>query len=357
MAFARDIFMHASLSEIALIVQGVVVGDDSLIVKKLSTIDAVDERSLVFAEGSDNIKLAEASSAAVILVGKNVVSLSKPYIQVHNPTASFESLIRHFYPEIKPKLGVHASAVIADDVKLGDNVSIGPFVVIEPGSRIGDNCVIKSNVHIGHNVELGIDAVIYPQVTIYDNCRIGARVIIHASTVIGSDGFGYAYRDGRHVKMPHAGHVVIEDDVEIGANAVVDRATLGATVIGEGTKIDNLVQVAHSVKLGRHNILCAFTGIAGSSTSGDNVIFAANVGVSDHVSIGDNVILAARTGVPPKKHLKSDNVYLGSPVRQKDKAIEIEMSLARLPGLRKKILDLSKRIGLLESTFGENDKD
>lgn len=149
--------------------------------------------------------------------------------------------------------------------------------------------------------------------------------------------------------MPHLGHVIIENSVEIGANTVVDRASMGATVIGQGTKIDNLVQVAHSVKLGKHNILCAFTGVAGSTQSGDHVIFAANVGVADHVRIDDGVILGARAGVPPKKHLRAGNVYLGSPARPKDKAIEQELSMSRLPGMRKNIKALSEKVDALSA--------
>src|SRR5690606_24806117 len=187
---------------------------------------------------------------------------------------------------------------------------------------------IKGHVNIGRNVIIGEHSVIHPHVTIYDDCQLGARVCLHSSSVIGSDGFGYTFVDGQHLKMPHLGNVVIEDDVEIGANTVVDRATMGATVIGAGTKIDNLVQVAHSVKLGKRNILCAFTGIAGSTSTGDHVIFAANVGVSDHVRIDGGSVLGARTGVPPNKHLKQD-VYLGSPARPKIEAIKHELSINR----------------------------
>jgi UDP-3-O-[3-hydroxymyristoyl] glucosamine N-acyltransferase len=162
--------------------------------------------------------------------------------------------------------------------------------------------------------------------------------------VIGSDGFGYTLADGQHMKVPHVGHVVIEDNVEIGANTVIDRATIGATMIGEGTKIDNLVQVAHSVKLGKHNILCAFTGIAGSTVSGNHVVFAANVGVSDHVRIDDGVILGARAGVPPKKHLRHGNIYLGNPARPRDKAIEQELATTRIPIIRKNLKQLSDKV-------------
>jgi len=336
--------MNASLFDIATMVEGVVVGNEKLIISGLSPIDNIKTNSMVFAEGADNLRMAEESTATAILVAKHVEGVSKPVIQVANPLKAFIKLLKHFYPEQKPAVGIHATAVIADNVVLGKNVAIAAFVVIESGSKIGDNCVIKSHVHIGHHVTIGDNTTIHPQVTIYDNCQIGARVNIHASTVIGSDGFGYTMDDGQHIKVPHVGCVIVEDDVEIGANTVVDRATLGATVIGKGTKIDNLVQIAHSVKLGQHNILCAFTGIAGSTTSGNHVIFAANVGVSDHVRIDDGVILGARAGVPPRKHLIHGNIYLGNPARPKQKALEQELATTRIPLMRKNLRALSEKV-------------
>lgn len=349
--------MKASLLEIANLVQGKIVGDKDLMISTLSPIDNIIANALVFAEGTDNLKLAEASNAGAILVSSNVDGVSKPIIQVSNPLVAFIKLLNHFYPEHKPSVGIHPTAVIGDNVTLGNNVSISPYVVIESGSVIGDNCSIKGHVYIGHDVTVGANTTIHPHVTIYDKCQIGARVSIHASTVIGSDGFGYTLEDGQHLKVPHVGHVVIEDDVEVGANTVIDRATLGTTVIGEGTKIDNLVQIAHSVKLGKHNILCAFTGIAGSTISGNHVIFAANVGVSDHVRIDDGVILGARAGVPPRKHLKQGNIYLGSPARPREKAIEQELATTRIPLMRKNMRILSEKVAQLSERLELIDKE
>ena len=349
--------MNASLFEIAALVQGVVVGNENLTISALSPIDNIMANALVFAEGSDNLKRAEASNASAILVANNITDITKPIIQVQNPFVAFIKLLNHFYPRSKPTAGIHPTAVIADDVVIGKGVAVAPYVVIESGTTIGDNCVIKSHVHIGHHVSLGDDTTIHPHVTIYDNSQIGSRVCIHASTVIGSDGFGYTLEAGQHLKVPHVGHVVIKDDVEIGANTVIDRATLGTTCIGEGTKIDNLVQVAHSVKLGKHNILCAFTGIAGSTTSGDHVIFAANVGVSEHVRIDDGVIMGARAGVPPRKHLKQGNIYLGSPARPKDKAIEQELATTRIPLMRKNLKALTEKVAHLAERVELRDKE
>ena len=345
--------MNACLKEIAQILKGKVIGDETLRVNGLAPIDHILPGTLVFAEGEDNLKRAEQSQASAILVAKHVQSQTKPIIQVDNPFQAFIKLLETFYPPHPAISGIHPSAQIADDVHIGEQVSIGPFVSILSGSSIGDHSVIKSHVSIGHQVKIGAHSTLHPHVCVYDNTQIGQRVIIHAGSVIGSDGFGYNYDQGQHQKVPHVGAVIIEDDVEIGASTMIDRATLGATVIGQGTKIDNLVQIGHSVKLGQHNIVCGFTGIAGSTVSGHHVIFAANVGVSDHVVIDDEVILGARAGVPPKKHLKQGNIYLGSPARPKDKAIEQELSITRIPFMRKNIQNLSEKVAQLNEKFTE----
>ena len=339
--------MNVSLNDIARIVSGTVIGNDAIMISGLAPIDHIQPNTIVFAEGDDNLKRAEASQAAAILVAKHVNTLKKALIQVDNPFKAFMQLLQHFYPAHPAVIGIHPTAAIAEDARIGERVSIGAFVSIQSGTTIGNDCVIKSHVSIGHQVSIGPNTTIHPHVTVYDKSQIGQRVCIHAGSVIGSDGFGYTYENGQHTKVPHVGFVAIEDDVEIGASTMIDRATLGSTVIGQGTKIDNLVQIAHSVKLGKHNIVCGFTGIAGSTTSGNHVVFAANVGVSDHVQIDDGVILGARAGVPPKKHLKQGNIYLGSPARPKDKAIEQELSLTRIPFMRKNIQTLTEKVAQL----------
>lgn len=345
--------MNASLEEIARVVQGIVIGDKNTRVFSLSSIEEITNGSLVFADGAANLARAEQSEAAVILVNQQATSQIKPVIQVAHPFKSFINLMNTFFPPKQYSASCHPTATIADDVIIGENVFIGPYVTIGSGSHLHDNCVIKSHVSIGNNVTIGKETIIHPHVTIYDNTSIGSQVIIHASSVIGCDGFGYIFVDNHHLKVPHLGQVIIHDNVEIGANTVIDRATLGATVIGSGTKIDNLVQIAHSVRLGKNNILCAFTGIAGSSVSGDNVIFAANVGVSDHVRIDDGVILTARAGVPPKKHLRKGNIYLGNPARPKEKALEQEFSVTRIPAMRKTLRALSEKVNELSKRVAD----
>lgn len=339
--------MKLSLGEIADKVGGKVVGDKALIISCLSSLEDVVPQSLVFADGEANLQRAYHSEAGAILVKPTVETHHKALIQVEHPFKAFIQLLSIFYPNTPPLPSIHPTAIIASTASVGENVFIGPYVTIGENTQIGDHCIIKSHVVIGDDVTVGEHTVLHPHVTIYDKTILGNQVIIHSGTIIGGDGFGYLFIDGEHMKVPHVGHVIIEDDVEIGANTCVDRATIGYTKIGLGTKIDNLVQIAHSVRLGQHNILCAYTGIAGSTISGNHVTFAANVGVSDHVLIDDNVILTARAGVPSRKHLLKGNVYLGNPARPRDKAIEQELSVSRIPLMRKKLAELINKVNQL----------
>lgn len=339
--------MNFSLREIAQYVNGDIFGDEQIKISCLSSLDEVVEGSLIFSDGEANFKRAVASTAGVILT-QEAIPCEKPLIIVKHPFKAFIKLLSLFYPLPPNTMGIHPTAVIAPTAILGNNICIGPYVCVGENSQIGNNCVIKSHVSIGANVIVGDHTVLHPHVVIYDQTHIGQEVCIHSGSVIGGDGFGYLYVDGEHLKVPHVGRVVIEDKVEIGANTCIDRATIGATILGSGTKIDNLVQVAHSVQLGKNNILCAFTGIAGSTKTGQNVVCAANVGISDHVLVDDGVILTARAGVPSRKHLLKGNVYLGNPARPRDKAIEQELSVNRIPRMRKTLQALSEKITILE---------
>lgn len=344
--------MQATLQQLAERIGATVKGDESCEISILCAIDDIKKDALVFAIGAENLKKAEQSSAKAILTDHHCQESSKHLLVLDKPFQAFIALIHFFYPAPKAALGIHPTAILGDNVQLGDNVSIGPYVCIGSGCIIGEGSTIKSQVSIGDNVTVGERCVLYSNVVIYDNCSIGDGVIIHASSTVGSDGFGYHLVQGRQQKVPHVGNVIIEDDVEIGANTTIDRATLGSTVIGEGTKIDNQVQIAHSVKLGKHNIICAFTGIAGSSSSGDYVVLAANVGISDHVRIDTGAVLGARTGVAPHKHLQGNQVYFGSPARPKEKAIALELSANRIPGMRKRITKLEEKLrSLTEETI------
>ncbi len=341
--------MKTTLAKIALLIQGKIIGESSSTVDALSTMDNILPNSLIFIDNKTYLSQAEQSTAAVILVDHSITHSSKPLICVDNPLTAFIKLLGYFYPQPKILPGIHSTAMIASDAIIGDNVMIGPYVIIESGCQIQHSCVIKGHNYIGKDVTIGSNTVLYPHVTLYDKCQLGNNITIHSGTILGADGFGYKFINGQHVKFPHHGHVIIEDHVEIGANTVIDRASMGATTIGLGTKIDNLVQIAHSVTIGKHNILCAFTGIAGSTTTGDRVICAANVGISDHVTVDDDVILGARTGVPPRKHLLKGLLYLGNPSRPKAKALENELSVTRIPFMQKTLKKLIEKIQILSN--------
>lgn len=337
-----------TVAQIAKLLDASFLGDGDTPIHGLSPLDEIYPHHLVFADGAQYLEQAMSSSAAAIIVTEAPSSYTKPLIIFKNPLMAFVQLMEVFYPIIEPSKTIHPSAAIGQNVQIAEGVTIGAYAVIGDHVKIGKNTVIHAHATIGASCEIGDDCEIHPNVTLYPQTILKNQVIIHAGSVIGSDGFGYKMFNGIHHKIPHVGHVVIESNVEIGANTVVDRATLGTTRIGTGTKIDNLVQIAHSVKLGAHNILCAFTGIAGSSQSGNHVVFAANVGVSDHVKIDDEVVLGARSGVPPKKHLKKGQTYLGNPARPKDKALEQEFSTTRIPFMRKHIQNLQDKVTRLE---------
>lgn len=345
--------MTYTLSQLANLLNAECYGNPDTQIFGLAPLSEVSPDCLVFADGEENIHQAFSSSAAAVILSKPPTDKQKPYIIHDSPLLAFAELMEIFYPEQKKSPQIHPTASLGKNVRIGQNVYIGPYTIIEDHSTIGDNSIIHGHVVVQEHCQIGKDCEIHPHVTLYPKTQLKDKVTIHAGTVLGSDGFGYRFINGVHHKIPHAGQVIIEENVEIGANTVVDRATLGSTKIGKGTKIDNLVQIAHSVKLGEHNIICAFTGIAGSTTTGNHVVCAANVGISDHVKIDDQVTLGARAGVPPRKHLKKGLSYLGNPARPKDKALEQEFSTTRIPYMRKHIQTMKEKIQELEDKIAQ----
>jgi UDP-3-O-[3-hydroxymyristoyl] glucosamine N-acyltransferase len=269
-------------------------------------------------------------------------------IRCENPTLAFSKVVEKFAPPpVSFPPGVHPTAVVAPGVQLGANVSIQPYAVIEEGASIGAGTIIGAHSYVGHGAQIGGDCHIHPRVTIGFRCKLGDRVILHSGVVLGSDGFGFEPQDGRHLKIPQIGIVQLDDDVEIGANSSVDRARFGRTWIGEGTKIDNLVQVGHNVVIGKHCILCALTGISGSTRLGNNVTLAGQVGTVGHVEIGDGVIVGAQSGV--SKTLPEKQMYMGSPAVP---AREWKEQVAQIHSLHK----LRARVARLEQLLGETGK-
>lgn len=265
-------------------------------------------------------------------------------LEVENPSVAFGVIVklvnqrtRQFVP------GVHPAAWVADDVAFDpEKVSIKAGAIVEAGAVIGDGVEINAGVSIGEGAKIGTDSVIHANVTIREYCELGERVILQPGCVIGSDGYGYEFVDGKHEKVDQVGIVVLEDDVEIGANTTIDRARFGKTIIGEGTKVDNLVQIAHNVKIGKHSLVVAQTGIAGSSEIGNYVTIAAQSGVAGHIKVGDKAILLGRTGVT--KSIDGDQMYMGMPARLAKDERKMMVMQARLPKIVQDIKELKKKL-------------
>ena len=289
--------------------------------------------------------LLRKTRAAAVFVPLNFSdTISAAQIRVANPSKAFEQVVLKFAPNpISFAAGVHSSAIVDPSVKLGNRVSIQPHAVIEAAVRIGDDTVVGAGCYIGHESVIGASCVIYPNATIRERTRIGARVIIHSGAVIGADGFGFEFVEKRHEKIPQLGIVQIDDDVEIGANTTIDRARFGRTWIQEGVKIDNLVQVAHNVVIGRHSIIAAQTGISGSTRVGEYVTMAGQVGIVGHVTIGDGTVLAAQSGV--SKDVPG-GVWFGYPAVPLPEAKRQVAWVHRLGKLFDRVKAIEKKLGL-----------
>ncbi len=337
--------MAKSLREIAALVNGEVLGDSCPAIAGVTNIEDAGPDDITFAV-PPHLEKAAASQAAAVIIPHDIASYPKPAIRVANPRIAFTKVLEFFTPPAIVERGVHPSAILGKGVRLGDNVAVMACAVVADNAVIGDNTIIYPQTFIGEGATVGNDSVLYSGVTVYAGCRLGARTIVHSGAVIGSDGFGFVTIDGRHHKVPQVGNVVIEDDVEIGANAAIDRATTGSTVVRRGTKIDNLVHLAHNVTVGENCFLVAFTGIAGSTKIGNNVIFAGQSGSVGHITIGDNCVFVGRAGaasdVPP------NSFFAGFPARPHKEWLRAEAAVRRLPELLKKVQQLEARIAELE---------
>lgn len=339
--------MQKTLAEIADIIDGEIAGDANLIITGLSGIQEAEDGDLSFVANAKYFALARKTKASALIIPKNFKIPKKSAIRTENPSLAFARIASVVYNEnIPPLRGIHPTAVIADHVTMGDNVVIGPCAVIEDYAQIGRNTVIHSGCHVGARTLIGENCLIYPNVTIRERVCIGHRVIIHSGTVVGSDGFGFVQVDGVHEKIPQIGTVIIGDDVEIGANVTIDRARFDKTVIGKGTKIDNLVQIAHNVHIGENCIIVSQVGISGSVSIGKGVILAGQAGVTGHLTIGDGVVVTAQSGVT--KSIPAHTKIAGFPARPNMVVLKEKAALSRLPVYIKKIQELAKRVEQLE---------
>lgn len=289
--------MSYRLGELAELVGGTVVGDADLEIERVDTLEAAGPDELSFLTSPRYLDRARASRAAALLVPRDLEGLERSRIEVENPYLALAVILTELNPPPRVEPGVHPTAEIDPSARLADDVAVGAFSSIGPGSRLAPGVVVHSHVAIGADCRLGARCVVHPMVSIYAGTLLGADVIVHSGVVLGADGYGYTQSAEGHVKIPQVGRVVIEDEVEIGANSTVDRAMLATTRVGAGTKIDNLVMVAHNVQVGRRCLLIAQVGVAGSARLGDDVVLAGQVGVAGHMDVGDGVRVASKSAI------------------------------------------------------------
>lgn len=336
--------MPYTAAQIAELIGGVVAGDGAVTLGGFAPAGSAREGDLTFAENEAYFARAEQSAASAILVDGEFASNSKPLIKVANARIGFARALAIFFPEREYTPGIHPSSIISPGAEIDPTAFVGPLCYVGEQARIGPGAVIQGMNHIGDYCVVGEQSVLFPNVTLYPRTQIGRRVRIHSGTVIGSDGFGYVLDNGAHRKVPQVGHVVIHDDVEVGANVAIDRGALGPTVIGRGTKIDNLVQIAHNVTIGEHCLVVAQAGVAGSTRLGNYVTLAGQVGLAGHLKIGNRVTVAAQSGV--MHDIPEGQKWFGSPAQPDRKVKRQLLAVQQLPELLKRVAELERRLGI-----------
>ena len=335
--------MRLAIAQLAQHIDADLVGDGSAEISAVGAVEAAGESDVTFITDSRHMAGLEKSRAGAVIVANRIEGLAKPQLIVKNVDAALIEALNLFAPKLRTVAeGIDPAAKVAQDVKIAKGVSVGPGVVIDDGVEIGLNSIIASGCKIGENSKLGKNCRLDSNVVVYHNCRLGNNVVIQANSTIGSTGFGYSFIDGAHKFIPHNGGVVIEDFVEIGANCCVDRAKFGNTTIGAGTKIDNLVQIAHNVVIGKCCLIAGQVGISGSCKLGDGVVLAGQVGLADNIEIGDGTVVGAQAGVV--NNIGAGKRVVGSPAIDGREALQIVALTRRLPKLAKKLKQLSARI-------------
>jgi UDP-3-O-[3-hydroxymyristoyl] glucosamine N-acyltransferase len=342
--------VQITLSELAALVGGQFSAPEPHpVITGVGSVSDAGPGDITFFSNSRYLGALKTSAAAAAFVPLDFTESIRPIpVRVENPSVAFAVAASRFAPPpVVFEKGIHPSAVISPDAQIGTGVSIGPCVVIEPGASVGDRTVIGAGSYIGHEARIGQDTLLYPNVVVRERCLLGDRVIIHSGTVIGSDGFGFEVVNGRHKKIPQTGIVQIDNDVEVGANVTIDRARFGKTWIQEGAKLDNLVQIAHNVVIGKHALIVAQVGISGSSTVGDYAILAGQVGVAGHLRIGAQAIVGAQSGVT--KDVPAGEKWFGYPAAPMKEMKERLAYLSRLARLAGQVKDLEARLSALEN--------
>lgn len=339
--------MPFTAAELAEKLQGQVVGDGSVLLTGLAPANHARAGELTFAETPEYFAAAEASEAAAVLVSQPFTSAKKVLIRVANPRVALARLLPLFFPPDEQVQGIHPAATIDPTAVIDPTAHIGPGCRVGARSHVGARSVLMGGNDVGQGCRIGEDVFLYPNVVLYRGTHVGDRVVIHAGTVIGSDGFGYVMDEGRHRKILQLGNVIIQNEVEIGANCAIDRGTFGPTVIGEGTKIDNLVHVAHNVSMGKHCIIMGQSGFAGSTSLGNYVVVASQSGVADHVKLGNQAMVGAKSGV--MRDVEERGRVLGIPAAPDRQAKRQMIAAQHLPEMLRRIHQLEKEVEHLKT--------
>ena len=340
--------MKKTLSDLAALLGGTVAGDGSLEIESADPIHLAGEHSITFLGNPSKGALLDGCRAAAAIVPNGFERADGPaLLRVENVAAAFDQVAALFRPPRTDMIaGISPRAFVHETARLGERTAVGTGAYLGAEVELGDDCVVYPNAVILDGTVVGSGTVIFPNVTIYENCRIGSRVLIHAGAVIGAYGFGYDSGASGHRLSAQLGNVVLEDDVEVGAGSTIDRATHGTTLIGAGTKIDNLVMIAHNCRLGKYNMICAHTGIAGSTTTGDFVVMAGRVGVRDHVHIGAGAVLGAMAGI--MGDIPEKGRYVGIPATPEKEQMKKQVALAKLPEMRREFIALRNEVARLK---------
>ena len=346
--------MAKKVSELAQLTNAIIVGDGDMEIRRVASLDSADAGDIAYVDDAKFFEAARKSRASCIIV-RTDSELDLPcQLQVKNPKLAFALIAEVLHPPKRRPPEIHSSVVIADSANIALEVFVGAFVSIGENSEIGSGTQIRAGAQIGDDVTIGNDCIIHPNVFIENGVTIGDRVIIHAGVVIGSDGFGYVRGDMGYHKFPQIGSVIIEDDIEIGANTTIDRGALGRTRIGKGTKLDNMVHVGHNCDIGERVVIAAQTGISGSVTIEDDCVIGGQVGFGDHIHVQSGAVIGSKAGILPGKIVRP-GVWWGIPIQPLDKYKRLNAHLSRVPHLREEVRELKEKIAQLEALLENHD--
>jgi UDP-3-O-[3-hydroxymyristoyl] glucosamine N-acyltransferase len=335
-----------SLGELARLVGGDLEGDPGLPIRGFASLESAGPGDLSFVAAAGHLAAARGSAAAALIAPAGLDLGGRPAIRVPQPYAAVATVLGLFFPQPAAPPGAHPTAHLAEGARVAPDASVGPFAVVAEGATVAARAVLHAHVFVGPGCQVGEESVLHPHVVLRQDVHLGRRVVVHPGTVLGADGFGYVFDGRAHRKIPQVGRVVVEDDVEIGANVAIDRATLGATVIGRGTKIDNLVQIGHNTVVGAGAIIVAQVGIAGSCRIGRHVVLGGQTGIADHVSVGDGAQIGSQSGV--HRDVAAGARQIGTPAMPAEEGLRAMVALARLPGLLRTVRTLGRRVAALE---------